>query len=174
MPNQEDAWAWVPVMFARFREWEQATVKQTSAAVRTAKAAALDTQACLVDRARQVPVMAKGQAAIVTAKCRGTLQIWARDYPEAVVGGSTLFAACAFGAANGSLLGRAPRRLTLLAAFGTYYLREPMAAKWGDSVAGVSSALSSGLKALAEARGLLPPPAPPTSPPQPKMDESVI
>lgn len=166
----EDAWAWVPVMFERYRAWEQATVKQTSAAVRSTFEAALATREVASSWACSLPDKAKAHAADAAARCRSSVQRATCDYPEGVIIGTSLGMGCALGAANGSMLGRAPRRLALAGMCVAYYLREPLSAKWGNDVAATSSSLSDALKAKAEAAGLLPSPPLPPAPPAPLTD----
>lgn len=161
MSEDSQAWAWVPVMWARYRTWEQAKLKQTSAAVRSTQHSVVGAYDTACTWACEMPERGFARAAELERNGRTHIQRFKREYPEGFVLGTSLVMR--------SYLGNAPRRLMLVGMGAAFILREPLVAKWGGAVAHMSSVASNALKAKAIESGLLPPPPAP-SPRVPAVD----
>ena len=156
----EANWAWVSVVVERYRAWETSTVKRFSAGLRYVEGRVEEAQDFALEKVEIGKAHAEMAARKADERARATLRRTVQEYPEVAVGGGGVLFACTLGAANGTLLGRAPRRTVLVSALIAFGLQEPLLAKWGDQLVAASGALSTFMRLRCEAAGLLPPPEP--------------
>lgn len=158
MPSLENNgnWAWVPVLVERYKAWEVSVVKSVPAVVRALEARVQEARDVVEEKVVIGKAHAEATAQAIPVRARAQLRLIVKDYPEAAVSSGAIAYACAMGAANGSLLGRAPRSTLLFGSLLAFAVRQPLLAKWGGSLVAVSATLSTFLKARCEAAGLLP------------------
>ena len=158
MPSLENNgnWAWVPVLVERYKAWEVSVVKSVPAVVRALEVRVQEARDVVEEKVAIGKAHVEATAQAIPVRARVQLRLIVKDYPEAAVSSGAIAYACAMGAANGSLLGRAPRSTLLFGSLIAFAVRQPLLAKWGGSLVAVSATLSTFLKARCEAAGLLP------------------
>ncbi len=154
------SWAWVGDAWGRHRELQRETVRGAIAGTRAA-AASVQEGCARAQRAVDEGVAA-ARAGVRERSRRAYAEAcrrW-RQYPECAVVGTTLFLCNCRGAANGTMLGAAPKRAALTMLALSALASEPLAAKWGDAAGRASGALSETVRACCDAAGVLPAPRP--------------
>ena len=140
--DDEERWAWVS------DAWRQYRLNETNA-IRALISRIRGTRENIISIANQTSTSCDYLSSTATSLLQRTYNnLWwsahrgTTEYPVTVVGLSTLFFGAALGAANGSLLGRAPKRCALFCAVATLSLQESILDKHGTHVIMLSSMLS--------------------------------
>ena len=141
-PPQEERWGWVGQAWAEYREKETTGIRSmiTSGheAVQRVQTG-LEEVSATVDR---VTSTAEAHMIMSLDKFWANARKATFDYPLAVVGASTGLFGAALGAANGSMLGRAPKRCAAIGLLVGATLRGPILEKHGSQMAAASGWLS--------------------------------
>ena len=155
--RNEKSWEWVGTILASYQSWEHAAIHTSISSFHAAKGSVFDVgdavQSAIDGGVTSVETAAGNSADSISKGVRSAM----KNYPEAVVGGTSVSFACAVGASNGTLLGRAPRRTAFVGLLAALCLRTPLVTKWGDEFAKVSAKMSDACKQQAVASKLLPP-----------------